>query len=110
MIIDRLYEVIRQRQAADAADSYVASLCRRGDDAILKKIGEECCEVVLAAKNRDHDAEIHEIADLAFHLLVLMARHEIAPAEVRAELERRFGTSGLREKVDREAASGSGKN
>ena len=100
-IIDRLYEVIRDRRDNPGSNSYVSSLFQRGPDQILKKVGEESCEVLLAAKNADPSALIHEIADLTFHLLVLMADCNIPPTAIKSELKRRFGTSGLVEKANR---------
>ncbi|MBN2809842.1 MAG: phosphoribosyl-ATP diphosphatase [Deltaproteobacteria bacterium] len=102
-IIDRLYAVICERRDNPRLDSYVSSLLQKGRDQILKKVGEESCEVLLAAKNRDDAALIHEIADLTFHLLVLIADHKIPPGAIAFELERRFGTSGLTEKATRKA-------
>ena len=102
-LIDELYRVIGERRRAAAGDSYVASLFARGSDRILQKVGEESVEVLIAAKNRDPEATVSEIADLVFHLLVLMADLEIPPEQVRAELARRFGTSGLAEKAARQA-------
>ncbi len=103
-IIDRVYQVIRDRKASPRPDSYVCRLLEGGDDAILKKIGEEAVEVVLAAKGADDDALVHEVADLVFHTLVLLGARDIPPARVAAELERRFGTSGLAEKASRKGA------
>ena len=92
---------IEARKGAEAGSSYVASLLARGDDAILKKIGEEATETLLAAKGSDSSALVHEVADLWFHCLVLLASRNLAPADVVAELERRHGTSGLDEKRSR---------
>ncbi len=111
-MIEKLYQVICDRRDHQQADSYVASLMIKGSDAILKKVGEEAAEVIIATKNRDavktdeeedtdSAALVHEIADLTFHLLVLMAEQKIPPSAVSAELERRFGTSGLIEKANR---------
>ena len=85
-----------------AADgSYVASLLAKGDNAILKKIGEEATETVMAAKDGDKIALVGEIADLWFHCLVLLASRDLSPDDVLAELERREGRSGLDEKAQR---------
>ena len=96
-IIDRVYQVIRQRRAEPRPDSYVCRLLEKGEDEILKKVGEEAVEVVLAGKGPDDDALVYEVADLVFHTLVLLASRDIPPDRVAAELERRFGTSGLAE-------------
>jgi len=81
--------------------SYVATLFAKGDDAIIKKIGEEATEAVMAAKDGDKIRLTAEIADLWFHCLVLLVRHGIGPEAVLAELERREGISGLEEKASR---------
>lgn len=99
--ITRLYATLLARKTADPDSSYVARLYRDGLDAILKKIGEEATETVLAAKGADRAALIHELADLWFHSLVLMAQQDIAPNEVTGELARRMGQSGLAEKAAR---------
>jgi phosphoribosyl-ATP pyrophosphohydrolase len=101
-ILTQLAVVLEQRKAASPEESYVARLYDKGLDAILKKIGEEATETVLAAKGGDRDQVIHETADLWFHCLVMLAARDIAPAEVLAELARRFGLSGLAEKAARE--------
>jgi len=103
-LLEELYAVILRRRgeaAAQASNSYVASLFARGSDRIIQKLGEEACEVVIAAKNRKPDALVNEVADLVFHLLVLLADQDVEPAAVRAELARRFGISGLSEKAAR---------
>ncbi|MEA3333149.1 MAG: phosphoribosyl-ATP diphosphatase [Pseudomonadota bacterium] len=100
-IIDELYNVICERRDHPRPDSYVSSLLQKGTDQVLKKVGEESCEVLLAAKNQDPPALIHELADLTFHLLVLMAEQNIPPSAIKTELKRRFGTSGLTEKAGR---------
>ena len=92
---------IEARKGADPGASYVASLLARGDDAILKKIGEEATETVLAAKSGDAAAIVHEIADLWFHCLVLLSSRNLGPADVVAELDRRHGMSGIDEKKSR---------
>ena len=102
-ILDRLYATILSRKDADPASSYVAGLFAKGDDAILKKIGEEATETVIAAKDGDKLRITAEIADLWFHCLVLLARHGLGPEDVRAELLRREGTSGNVEKASRNA-------
>jgi phosphoribosyl-ATP pyrophosphohydrolase len=100
-ILERLERAIAERRGADASASYVASLNAKGLDAILKKIGEEATETVLAAKSGAREAIVHETADLWFHCLVMLAWHGVGVAEVLAELERREGRSGLDEKAAR---------
>ena len=92
--IGELYRVLQDRRTADPGASYVASLYRKGPDAILKKVGEEAAETLIAAKNPDDEALVRELADLWFHTLVLMASRDIEPQRVTGELARRFGTSG----------------
>lgn len=98
--LTRLYATLVERKGADAQTSYTASLYAR-PDSILKKIGEEAAETVIAAKNGDRAALVHELADLWFHTLVLMAERGIAPADVTGELQRRMGQSGHAEKAAR---------
>src|SRR5437762_8425314 len=100
-VLLRLAATIEARKNADPQASYVASLFARGDDAILKKIGEEATEAVLAAKDGDKIRITAEVADLWFHCLVLLARHGLGPADVLSELARREGTSGYAEKAAR---------
>ncbi|HVE48408.1 MAG TPA: bifunctional phosphoribosyl-AMP cyclohydrolase/phosphoribosyl-ATP diphosphatase HisIE [Casimicrobiaceae bacterium] len=100
-ILAQIAATIESRRNASADTSYVASLFARGDDAILKKIGEEATETMMAAKDGDAAAITHEVADLWFHCLVLLARHGLGPADVLRELGRRHGTSGLAEKAAR---------
>ena len=99
--LDKLATVLESRKGADPASSYVAGLYAKGLDAILKKIGEEATETVLAAKDGEAGPLLHEIADLWFHTLVLLAHQGLKPDHVLAELERRFGLSGLDEKAGR---------
>ena len=99
--LSRLAEVLEQRKQADPDSSYVAKLYAKGLDAILKKIGEEATETVIAAKDGDRDKIIYETADLWFHCMVLLAHQGLHPADVVSELERRFGLSGLEEKASR---------
>ncbi len=99
--LDRLAEILEQRKRADPGSSYVAGLYHKGLDAILKKIGEEATETVMAAKDGDREKIIYETADLWFHSLVLLAHQGLGPADVTRELERRFGISGLEEKAGR---------
>ena len=100
-VLARVAATVAARAGADPATSYVASLFAKGDDAILKKIGEEATETVLAAKDGDPVRITAEVADLWFHCLVLLARHGLSPADVLAELARREGTSGHAEKAAR---------
>jgi phosphoribosyl-ATP pyrophosphohydrolase len=100
-VLAELYDTLQQRKRADAQDSYVASLYRDGLDKILKKVGEEATETVIAAKSGDRAALVHELADLWFHSLVLMAAKDVPLAELTAELARRRGTSGHTEKASR---------
>lgn len=101
-VLVQVYEVIRQRrEEGDPESSYVAGLFRKGEDAILKKVAEEAGEVLLAAKDGDPDKVVHEAADLIFHLWVALAAKGVEPDRVAAELDRRFGRSGLAEKAAR---------
>lgn len=100
-VLTRLAEMLEARKGADPASSYVAGLYAKGLDAILKKIGEEATETVLAAKDGAPDKIVRETADLWFHTLVLLARQGLHPNDVLAELERRFGLSGVTEKAQR---------
>ena len=100
-VLNRLAAVLEARKAADPDSSYVAGLYHKGLDAILKKIGEEATETVMAAKDGDGDRIVYEVADLWFHTLVLLSREGLGPDRVLAELERRFGLSGLEEKAAR---------
>ena len=94
--------VLEQRKEQTAEKSYVASLYAKGLDTILKKIGEEATEVVIAAKDGQADHIIYETADLWFHCMVLLAQQGLHPNDVLNELQRRFGLSGLDEKMQRE--------
>ena len=99
--LNKLAAVLESRKGADPASSYVAGLYAKGLDAILKKIGEEATETVIAAKNGEAGSMLHEMADLWFHTLVLLAHQGLKPDDVLSELERRFGLSGLDEKAGR---------
>jgi len=115
----KLAAVIESRLPARGGDpqtSYVARLLYKGPDSFLKKIGEEACEVVMAAKDADHGGDtakiVYEVADLWFHCMVALAHYGFSPADVLAELDRRAGTSGIEEKalrkvVQREAEAAS---
>ena len=100
-ILIELARVLEERKSANPEDSYVARLYDKGLDAILKKIGEEATETVMAAKEGNKDQVVYEIADLWFHTLVLLAQQGLRPDDVLNELARRFGISGIEEKASR---------
>ncbi len=100
-VLSRLARVLEERKSADPETSYVAGLYNQGLDGILKKLGEEATETILAAKGGDPGEVVHEIADLWFHSLVLLAAFDSGPEAVLQELERRFGHGGLAEKASR---------
>lgn len=100
-ILNQLTAVLKARQTADPSSSYVAGLYAKGLDAILKKIGEESTELVIAAKAGTPSAVVHEAADLWFHSMVLLIQQGIEPQQILDELARRFGVSGLDEKANR---------
>ncbi len=100
-ILERLADVVESRKAGDPNVSYVARLFARGEDAILKKIGEEATETVMAAKDGDRLRIVGETADLWFHCLIMLAQHGLRPSDVLAELRRREGISGIDEKAAR---------
>jgi phosphoribosyl-ATP pyrophosphohydrolase len=99
--LTQLAEILEQRKTQSADKSYVASLYAKGLDSILKKIGEEATETVIAAKNGDKEQIIYETADLWFHCMVMLAQQNLHPDDVLTELQRRFGLSGLEEKAQR---------
>jgi len=99
----RLAAVIASRRGGDPAKSYVARLFAKGPDAILKKVGEEATEVVMAAKDGVPERIVGEVADLWFHTMIALAQYGLTPADVLAELERREGLSGLEEFALRKA-------
>jgi phosphoribosyl-ATP pyrophosphohydrolase len=99
--LGQLVRVIEQRKSASADSSYVASLFDKGLDTILKKIGEESAELIIAAKNEDAYQIVHETADLWFHTLVMLSAKGLTHVTVLEELEQRFGISGLEEKASR---------
>lgn len=100
-ILEQLTQALEQRKKAAADASYVASLYAQGLDAILKKIGEEAGETIIAAKNGDARQLVHETADLWFHTLVLLSSQGLDYNDIIQELERRLGTSGIEEKANR---------
>jgi phosphoribosyl-ATP pyrophosphohydrolase len=99
--LQKLADILEARKQADPDTSYVASLYQKGLDSILKKIGEEATETVMAAKDGNAEQLVYETADLWFHTLVMLAHQGLGPAQVLEELERRFGLSGLEEKARR---------
>ena len=100
-IIEQVYNIILERKKFSPESSYVSSLLNKGTNSILKKIGEESTEVIIASKNENVEEQIHEIADLLFHILVLMVNHEISLEKILQELKNRIGKSGLEEKAAR---------
>ncbi len=100
-VLQQLASILEQRKLESADKSYVASLYAKGLDTILKKIGEEAAETIIAAKNSDEEHLIYEMADLWFHCMVLLADQGLKPQDVLQELQRRFGLSGLDEKAQR---------
>lgn len=100
-ILHQLAKVLEERKKETADKSYVASLYAKGLDSILKKIGEEATETVIAAKGGDEQQIIYEMADLWFHCMVLLANQGLGPDDVLNELQRRVGLSGLQEKAQR---------
>lgn len=105
--LNRLAELLEQRKSADPQSSYVAKLYAKGMDSILKKVGEEAAETIIAAKNGDNEHLIYETADLWFHTMVMLAQAGLKPQDILDELARREGLSGLVEKASR--AEGTGK-
>lgn len=99
--LNKLAQLVEQRKQADPESSYVASLYQGGTDKIIKKLGEEATEVIIAAKGGDPSEIIHETADLWFHCLVLLAHNDIELQAVLDELQSRLGLSGLAEKANR---------
>ncbi len=100
-ILQAVYQIILDRKANPTDSSYTASLMKGGIDKILKKVGEEATEVVIAAKGGVRDEIVYETTDLVFHLLVLLGHQNIPPEAVYDELRRRFGKSGIAEKEGR---------
>ncbi len=104
-ILDRLAETLEARKSADPQSSYVAKLYAKGIDSILKKVGEEAAETIIAAKGGDKQEIVYETADLWFHTLVMLAQAGLHPNDVLNELARREGLSGIAEKASRKDAS-----
>ncbi|MDX9740305.1 MAG: phosphoribosyl-ATP diphosphatase [Gammaproteobacteria bacterium] len=100
-LLQELARVLEERKGAEPGSSYVAGLYARGPEAILKKVGEEATELVMAGLGADDQAVVHETADLWFHTLVLLAQRGLGPEQVLEELARRFGRSGIEEKAAR---------
>lgn len=100
-ILAALYQVVQDRKQKTSEQSYVASLYAKGLDKILGKIGEEATEVAVAGKGGQVDEVVSEVADLWFHTLVLLGYYDLPPEKIYAELQRRFGLSGLEEKAGR---------
>ena len=101
-ILQQLEKVLEERKAADPESSYVAKLYNKGLDAILKKVGEEATETVMAAKDGNKEQIVYETADLWFHTLVMLSEQGLSHKDVLNELARRFGMSGLEEKANRD--------
>jgi phosphoribosyl-ATP pyrophosphohydrolase len=99
--LERIAATIEARKGADPQSSYVAKLLAGSEDALLKKIGEEATETVLAAKSGDRLHLVRECADLWFHSMIVLAKHGLGPADVLAEMHRREGISGIDEKAAR---------
>ncbi len=104
-ILERLADTVEARKGGDADASYVSRLLARGEDAILKKIGEEATETVMAGKDGDRLRIVGETADLWFHCLIMLAHYGLRPSDVLYELRRREGISGIDEKASRAASS-----
>jgi phosphoribosyl-ATP pyrophosphohydrolase len=100
-ILQRIAASIEERKGGDPERSYVAKLFAQGEDAMLKKIGEEATETVLAAKSGDRLHLVREVTDLWFHCMIVLSRHGLGPQDVLAEMQRREGISGLDEKAGR---------
>lgn len=103
-VLAQLFKTLQQRRNADPKSSYVAQLCAGGADRILKKVAEEAGEVLIAAKNEDDAELVHELADLWFHTMVLMAQRNLPLETLTNELAGRMNRSGLEEKAARERA------
>ena len=97
--LERIAQTIEERKKASPEKSYDAKLLADGEDSVLKKIGEEATETVLAAKSGDRLHLVREVADLWFHCMIVLARHGLGPADVLAEMHRREGISGVDEKA-----------
>ncbi len=101
-ILQAIYRIILERKANPSEESYTATLMTKGIDKVLKKVGEEAAELLIAGKGGVRQEIVYETADLLFHTLVLLGFYDIEPEEIYAELRRRFGVSGVAEKRSRE--------
>ena len=102
-ILEAIYAIVQQRkQLGDGEKSYVKSLFDKGLDKVLSKIGEEATETAIAGKGGDRDEIVYEVADLFFHVVVLLGYYDLPPEKIYAELRRRFGLSGIEEKANRD--------
>ncbi len=102
-ILEAIYAIVQQRkQLGDGEKSYVKSLYDKGLDKILSKIGEEATETAIAGKGGDRDEVVYEVADLFFHVVVLLGYYDLPPEKIYVELRRRFGLSGIEEKANRD--------
>ena len=100
-ILQAVYQIVRERKASPSEQSYTTSLMSKGVDKVLKKLGEEATELIIAGKGGKRDEIVYETADLFFHTLVLLGFYDIEPDEIFTELRRRFGVSGITEKESR---------
>lgn len=101
-ILKALDDLLEERKQVSPAKSYTAKLLNEGVDSILKKIGEEATETIIASKSGKNEDIIHETADLWFHTLVLLKHHNLSSGDILNELARRFGVSGIEEKASRD--------
>ncbi len=99
--LEELYSVLMKRRETMDDASYVALLYKKGEDSILKKVGEEASELIIASKGSDREKVVYEMVDLWFHCMVLMAHKGLTLDEISEEFRRRMGTSGLEEKASR---------
>ncbi len=97
-VLERLENTLNARKNADPTSSYTAKLFAKAPDSILKKIGEECAELIMATKDNQNEAIIYESADVLYHVMVLLASRDLSISDVINELERREGVSGIAEK------------
>ena len=100
-VFEKLEELIEKRQFGDTRNSYVATLWDKGDDFILKKVGEEATELIIAAKNKNKSEIVRELADFLFHAIVLLKYNDCSVNDVVAVIEARLGRSGIEEKKSR---------
>lgn len=100
-IFEKLEKIIEMRQNERPENSYVAELWKKGDDFILKKIGEESAELIIASKNKNEDEILNELADVLFHAIVLLKYNGLSILDVAEVLEKRLGKSGIEEKKTR---------